>query len=383
MLRKVEVDGKSFQFVPSRIRNKHEQNIFSVVVGKNGTGKSRLLRSIVSHFLKHGHDFRPDDLSRSEKLITDAHVEADSYPDRIICVSMNPFDKFPLPRRSARNHFYSYLGLRQLSTNEFGFAYLSKIIVTLIEAITEDRAKAEGILDILRYLEYVPEIDATFQWIPSTTLEEIYSRGPAEVANGPRRSFPLAPMMADFSSHLWAFLEQHPQNEKVLMDVLKRYNERPARVRLGKSISITARGIARSGRRSHDEFDERDDFLVLVRSGLLRLRDISLWKHNRRSGDEIKLSEASSGEQTVLMSLMGIASQIRNNSLICIDEPEVCLHPEWQERYIELLHRTFSTYRGCHFLLATHSPQIVAQLPTANCYVMQMESGRLFLCLQN
>ena len=75
------------------------------------------------------------------------------------------------------------------------------------------------------------------------------------------------------------------------------------------------------------------------------------------------------------MGLLGIGSHITDGSLICIDEPEVCLHPEWQEKYIELLFNTFRHYRGCHFLIATHSPQIVAQIPQGNCYVMSMEDG--------
>jgi len=76
-----------------------------------------------------------------------------------------------------------------------------------------------------------------------------------------------------------------------------------------------------------------------------------------------------------MMGLLGIGSQICDGALICIDEPEVCLHPEWQARYIELLYQTFDGYRDCHFVIATHSPQVVAHLPRGNCYVTPMETG--------
>lgn len=64
---------------------------------------------------------------------------------------------------------------------------------------------------------------------------------------------------------------------------------------------------------------------------------------------------------------------ITDGSLIIIDEPEISLHPEWQERFISLMASTFSGYRGCHFLLATHSPLIVAQASEMNCAVVTMD----------
>lgn len=75
------------------------------------------------------------------------------------------------------------------------------------------------------------------------------------------------------------------------------------------------------------------------------------------------------------MSIIGIASQIEDNSLICIDEPEICLHPEWQERYIPILIDTFRHYSGCHFIIATHSPQITSKLIEENCFVISMQDG--------
>jgi len=78
------------------------------------------------------------------------------------------------------------------------------------------------------------------------------------------------------------------------------------------------------------------------------------------------------------MGLLGIGSQIEDNALVCIDEPEVCLHPEWQERYVHMLLKAFGNYTGCQFLIATHSPQIVAELPQSNCFVMDMDSGIAF-----
>lgn len=135
------------------------------------------------------------------------------------------------------------------------------------------------------------------------------------------------------------------------------------------SITVSRYGLSLDSMSGID----MNNVLLLARSGLLRLREVVL--HRREFEKPIKLHDASSGEQAVVMGLLGIGSHITDGSLICIDEPEVCLHPEWQEKYIELLFNTFRQYRGCHFLVATHSPQIVAQIPQGNCYVMSMEDG--------
>jgi ABC-type glutathione transport system ATPase component len=113
--------------------------------------------------------------------------------------------------------------------------------------------------------------------------------------------------------------------------------------------------------------------LLLSRFGIVKLKEVVLKKQG--APETLRMSDMSSGEQSVVMGLLGIGSQLQNGALICIDEPEVCLHPAWQERYIQLLSNIFSHYRGCHFIIATHSPQIVAQLPEDKCYVMDMEDG--------
>jgi hypothetical protein len=116
------------------------------------------------------------------------------------------------------------------------------------------------------------------------------------------------------------------------------------------------------------------DLALFRRFRLARLNDFRLFKDNSLS---ISVSDASSGEQCVVLTLLGIASEISNDSLVCIDEPEISLHPEWQEKFIELLTATFSNYSGCHFLLATHSPQILSRIEGAAASVLTMDDGAL------
>jgi len=61
-------------------------------------------------------------------------------------------------------------------------------------------------------------------------------------------------------------------------------------------------------------------------------------------------SDLSSGELSVLSLILGLTATITDDSLICIDEPEINLHPQWQEKIIELIELVSENYYGCHFL---------------------------------
>ena len=154
-----------------------------------------------------------------------------------------------------------------------------------------------------------------------------------------------------------------------LIKTLKRIKESS-----GSEIRLANLTITRHGIHTIHHYPEYiDDIIFLHKCGVLKLRETTLSKLT--SYVPFSISDASSGEQSVVISVLGIASQIEDNSIICIDEPEICLHPEWQERYIKILTTTFSMYSGCHFIIATHSPQIVSNLDPVNSYILSLETG--------
>ncbi|USV01044.1 AAA family ATPase [Serratia entomophila] len=116
------------------------------------------------------------------------------------------------------------------------------------------------------------------------------------------------------------------------------------------------------------------DILTLLKFDLIKLIDFRIEK---KSFGWMSLRLASSGEQCILLSLLGIATNICNNSLILIDEPEISLHPEWQEKYISLLMRIFERYNSCLFVIATHSPQVVSKLDPFRSYIYTIKNDEL------
>jgi predicted ATPase len=357
-----------FEITPFNYGSFPGANTFTVIVGKNGTGKSRLLQGIVKGVLSEhvsAELFDPEERTGRIKY-SPSTVELTEKPSKVICVSTSPFDKFPLLRRTETSQSYSYLGLRGLPSSNLSTSYMARIIASLILSIARSPDKSKGVADVLRYLGYEGVIHCTFSiGIHSRLQNEILeSSDPLNTISQLKQA--LLPTN-DGTSVIRQLQESDSDTVLHALDVLRDYKRSKRKPRI--DLFITNEGL-------YSENISIIDILPLVCTGLARLRDVAVQKHDAHNADTFRLSEASSGEQSVVMGLLGIASQIEDNSLICIDEPEVCLHPEWQERYVHLLVDTFSNRKNCQFIIATHSPQIVAELPNANCFVMNMADGK-------
>ena len=79
----------------------------------------------------------------------------------------------------------------------------------------------------------------------------------------------------------------------------------------------------------------------------------------KKQGTSFLVSAASSGERELLTYLFAIFALNVRDALIVVDEPELHLHPKWQQTLLLLFGRLAET-TGNQFVLATHSPTFVA-----------------------
>ncbi|MDP2009885.1 MAG: AAA family ATPase, partial [Phenylobacterium sp.] len=130
--------------------------------------------------------------------------------------------------------------------------------------------------------------------------------------------------------------------------------------RIGSDIQDRGRTVVSAVFTDNGSYEEFQDLDVLRRAGILSISAISV---SHRDGPTFDLKEASSGEQTMLASFVGLAATLDSGSLILIDEPETSLHPQWQSEFVAQLVARFSRFSGCEYLIATHSPLIISDLP--------------------
>ncbi|EGR1294873.1 hypothetical protein EAF56_02460 [Vibrio alginolyticus] len=349
--------------------NSNDQNIFTVIVGKNGTGKSQLLRAIAFNIcldLEPFIDFEKERFGKPH--LTRALNMSNRRFSRVIAASTSPFDKFPFPRRSKKiitSDVYTYFGLRGMNTRDLGFSYTARVINGLIESISKSPDKAYAIYDVLRYLGYNGRIRANFSLsVNKSKLFDITSSIRPEDAFITYLENPSSSRVIDKTYFMNRSGGYDYWKIQKAIRLLMTYEN--IGIKNTFHIDITERGLLLP------LFElAKDDILFLISSGLASLKKIALTRTDTR--EIIYINEASSGEQSIAINFMAIASKIKDNCLILIDEPEICLHPEWQEKYIPLLQSSFGSFKNCHFIIATHSPQIVSNLTSQNCFVMSME----------
>ncbi|MDR6581025.1 AAA family ATPase [Pseudomonas extremaustralis] len=395
-INEVQADGHWVPLTDYRASDNYE-NIFTLIVGQNAVGKSRLLRKIVSNYIfsqesrtkssiKSGNYYNQDHSSLwnqshnapkqinyfalpSKAASYDSHLFRDhNYylgevrtsltsslsPSNVIAVSTGRHDRFPSATHIRNKEIiadYRYIGTDQFSKNS-----ISSSLISLLEGLLQGRQSLHKLSDIFEYLGFAPYLD-----IKLSLDRKQYSRLTTEELNELHYSSnqSLLEFLIGDDSHV----HDNYSSASAFYEYLKSRSK--TNIELGfwdHSLDMKHRTIT--------------ELIPFLKSGLIKIFDITLISLINKS--RMRLSQASSGQQCMLTIMLGIAGAIKDGSLICIDEPEISLHPQWQTNLVKQLQEVFSNFSGCHFVIATHSPQLVSGLTSNNGYVLNLEEKELY-----
>jgi predicted ATPase len=364
-------DGRTIDLIKSDLLN-DDENVFTVVVGKNGVGKSRLLADIVKN--------NSLEVSQFSSFRTPAKA-SDLWRDggKVIAVSTSPFDKFPARRKAdiEGNTNYRYVGMRAegLYQASSAVSLISSAAKGLLDQLLVSSA-SHNLLPVFDSLNFSPVVDFVFKPGYIRSRSSLFV---VDIVEDPSLEVELRNLDRDYGIQVD---ERYFDNLRAL-SFSRRHKVIHAMINVNKFLShrkaveLTvnfAGGLSRlDGVVTDDSFIE--SVLVLMNAGLMRLMDLKLQK---LGFGELSLKRASSGEQCLLVLMLGIAGHITDGSLILIDEPEISLHPRWQEEFMMMLMKSFSSYNKCHFIIATHSPQVIARLNSRACFVTSLSKHKIY-----
>jgi predicted ATPase len=349
---------------------------YSIVIGNNGSGKSRLLGNIASDFARmyrgtSGRDRHArlgclEYFSDATRVGLDNHplellplkelVAVTPLPTRVIAVALTPVDKFPLEPSSdgddipsgeieqlrAGLSFYHYVGMRD-RTNR---ASVVALLYRALEGLGRQRSAAETarLRGVFELLGYEPRLRARLKASIGRDVHAFLQGGLdlGDVTEGDTRLL----------TRLRNVVKSGAFSESWLREKLAGVT--PLLAKQGLELDL------RFGDGAPALPFDGEALRLLRRLGALTLSSIDVW---RSDGTRHDLREASSGEISILTVFLSIAAHLRDGSLVLVDEPETSLHPEWQSKYVHLMREVFAAYSGCHFVFSTHSPLIVADLP--------------------
>jgi Uncharacterized conserved protein len=371
----IEIDEKAFLTDKINLVKKHNSssnNYFSLIIGNNGTGKSRVLSSIARYFVKEFNE-------NQQRPLFSSKFNFNRFPEKVIAITNSISDKFPVDKsfrpssREIENIFhrdlkYNYLGTRNRINSFSNKALMNRALDILFENYSE--------LDVSRiyrhvfdYLDYEPIIKLDFRVssqllkisdqniTPGVLLDYLY-----EQSNYNRfRRFPndrIEQIINNKADALCDFINSQRYRDNEIL------------------INFSEKNISRISNDRSMYYENVETYNLL---GILRKLDIVKGieiKVYKKGGFEFNFNEASSGEANILSTLIALIPLIQNNSLILIDEPEISLHPLWQSQYINLLNKIFSNFYGCHIIIASHSHFLVTDLPPENSSVITLRTKK-------
>jgi hypothetical protein len=88
------------------------------------------------------------------------------------------------------------------------------------------------------------------------------------------------------------------------------------------------------------------------------------------SEDKFDINELSSGEKQLFLRTLAIRMLNPENSIILIDEPELSLHPKWQQRIVDVYRKIGENNQ---IIIATHSPHILGSVKKENIILLDKD----------
>jgi predicted ATPase len=349
------------------------ENYFSLIIGNNGTGKSRILSEIARFF---------NNLNRNENqqyLFKDSIFEFNKVPSKIIAITNSISDKFPVDQSFRplshsigdgyhKDFKYNYLGTRNNVNSFSNRALMNRALEIVFESYSELDV-SRNYRHIFDYLNYEPIIKLNYKLINSF-FDNIQNITPKSLIN----------YLEEYNSNRFSYRSETFLNIiksraseicDFIVDKLQ-YGIRDNEL----TINFSEKNIGRIHKDNllySENVYEYEIISILRKIGFIRTFEIQVFK---KGGMPFNFREASSGEANILSTLLSLVPLLKNDSLILIDEPEISLHPQWQAKYIDLINKILENVSGCHIIIASHSPFLVSDLKPNNSSVISLKNTK-------
>lgn len=93
----------------------------------------------------------------------------------------------------------------------------------------------------------------------------------------------------------------------------------------------------------------------------------------KSTGETHSVDELSSGEKQIFFRAGSILGYELENSIILIDEPEISMHPEWQQKILDFYRKVAGNNQ---LIIATHSPHIISSCKKEEVRVLVKDGDR-------
>jgi len=423
----IEEDNNCFRLINFKTTNKFLNNILidldvkrdvpsndecftTVIIGPNGSGKTYVLTSIEKIFqdlmsikingcrfynedyeitYAIGNNLYYADISEKEYIFKINEIKVSikevQLPKKLLVCSYmlndrftyNPNDQF----ENNNDNFYEYLGIRDVSNG----SHLNTVSKKLLKNIIESRHNKDfmkGLSDVLSFLGLEHSIRLKFKSNPKA-----FDKNGVKDRNYDSNEYKDG-VFDRIRKRIKKKEENYITNIDTIEQDIKMYSDFATKIinnLTNGKVSEEENYYEISYELNTDEgFNSTYDSEVDVIYEMLKLNIISAGGIEIKKNTYYSIESASSGENHFLFTMINVLSNVKENSIILIDEPEISLHPNWQYNYISLL-KKISLYSTCHFVIATHSHFIVSDLDRNTSSIISMkkdDNGEIQITLE-
>lgn len=340
-------------------------NYYTIITGENGCGKSSLLSKAINTFIF-------DNSQKSSECVTD--IVSERIPSRVIAICNARYNKFASMKTYFANSkvYYPHFYIQNDHNLE-----VSRFLQSVMQSVLRESIIINGRRDLYDKWPYshVGGIRNAFRMIGIEPVMDLklefnnsYINAIKRVLLAQERGEPFSeqnygPQFRDFS--YWRKISGIQDDLlKELFEVYEALKKRPnALGNVEIHIDTLGLGIKTSN---------LPDYLIFsgLATGFIIPAKVQVQRNS--SLKWVSIHSLSSGQQAMMVNAIIISVFAQENSLICIDEPENSLHPEWQLDYMSFINYLCPEDIGCHFLIATHSPQIISGMKSVNGCVVSL-----------
>jgi predicted ATPase len=134
-------------------------------------------------------------------------------------------------------------------------------------------------------------------------------------------------------------------------------------------------------RRLAGHYDTQQDFFKALESTYISklISGVRISIRARKVDGSLTFRELSEGEQQLLMVLGLLRFTREDESLFLLDEPDTHLNPAWSVQYLKFLREIGGAHENSHVIMATHDPLVISGLDRSQVQILQRDddTGRI------
>lgn len=362
----------------------------TVIVGRNGTGKSNLLEALVIIFRDLDLGERPSFKYELQYFCRKHKVQIDADPARErnaveIKVDDEPISYTRFVQDSAREYlpnfvFGYYSGASNRLEQHFEkhqerfyrdllnnvpsplrplfYARLVHSQFVLLSFFTEHNQEAFKLLE--EHLR-IKELDSALfiMKTPSWAKGKKGNTDKKTDADGDPRFWNARGVVSDFLGRLY---------ELALAPMRLPQSRSEENLYLYLQNTAALRKLAGS-------YPNQQEFFKALESTYISdlISEVRIRVHMSDADGSLTFRELSEGEQQLLMVLGLLRFTKEDESLFLLDEPDTHLNPAWSLKYLELIKDFVGDQQSSHILIATHDPLVIAGLEREQVQLMQRD----------